>query len=129
MRASLAVLSAAVFLFASSAAKAEGECNTYKPGYDQTYCFSKLFVESDSELNSVYKELKEFLKGDVKQKLTEAQRSWIKYRDDSCSSGSTIRVDCNYDVNRARTEYLRDRLRECKTGTCRNDMIAKETWN
>lgn len=44
----------------------------------------------------------------------------MKYRDNVCQPESgTINVDCNYRVNRERTEYLRDRLRECKAGTCR----------
>lgn len=129
MKAFLALLSAAVFLFASHAARAEGECDKYTTSYDKTYCFAKLFVESDKELNDVYKELREFLKDDVKQQLTVTQRAWIKHRDSSCSEGGSINVDCNYKVNRARAEYLRDRLRECKAGTCRNDMISQKSWD
>lgn len=129
MKTSLALLSAVVFLFASHAAKAAGECDKYTTSYDRTYCFAKLFVESDNELNNVYKELRGTLKEDAKQQLTVTQRAWIKYRDASCSTGGSINVDCNYKVNRERTEYLRDRLRECKAGTCRNDMIGKESWN
>ena len=39
----------------------ETNCDKYKNSYDRTYCLSKLFVESDKELNDVYKELREKL--------------------------------------------------------------------
>lgn len=116
-------------LTSSTTAFALGECDKYTTSYDRTYCFSKLLVESDKELNEVYRQLKPGLKPDQKRKLTEIQREWMKYRDDTCQEEpGTIIVNCNYYVNKARTEYLRDRLRECKTGNCRDDMIAKKSW-
>ena len=119
-----------VGVLAYQSALAQGECDKYTTSYDRTYCFSKLFVESDKELNSVYNELRGTIKEKAKQQLTEVQRDWMKYRDQTCqSSPGTINVDCNYEVNRKRTEYLRDRLRECKTGTCREDMIGSKSWN
>jgi uncharacterized protein YecT (DUF1311 family) len=128
MKAFVALPFVAFILCSSATASAEGECDKYTTSYDKTYCFAKLFVESDKELNAVYKELKDALKDDVKQQLTTTQRGWIKYRDTSCSVEGTIDVDCNYRVNRDRTEYLRDRLRECKAGTCRNEMISQKSW-
>lgn len=106
-------------------ASAEDACDKFTTSYDRTYCMAKLFVESDKELNQVYKELKTHLKGDVSKALTTTQRNWIKYRDNRCESDGTIAVDCNFKVNRTRTEYLRDRLRECKTGNCRPDLIRR----
>lgn len=115
---------------ASQNVLAQGECDKYRTSYDQTYCFSKLFVESDKELNAVYKDLRAILRESARAQLTEAQRSWIQYRDQACQPKvGTIDVDCNYEVNRLRTEYLRDRLRECKAGTCRDEMIASRAWN
>ncbi|MGO4781509.1 lysozyme inhibitor LprI family protein, partial [Lysobacter sp. 2RAB21] len=69
------------------------------------------------------------IKEPVKQQLKATQLDWIKYRDTSCESSGAINVDCNYRVNRERGEYLRDRVRECKAGTCRNDEIVKKSWN
>jgi uncharacterized protein YecT (DUF1311 family) len=118
-----------VVVMTAGAVFAEGECDKYKTSYDVTYCYCKLFIESDKELNVVYKELKDGLKEDMKKKLTETQRDWMKYRDNVCQvEPGTINVDCNYKVNKERTEYLRDRSRECKTGNCRDDMIAKKSW-
>ncbi len=129
MKNLLVSLSVIGSLAMATAALAEGECDKYTTSYDRTYCFAKLFVDSDQELNAVYKGLRDTLKGEIRVQLTSAQRDWLKYRDNSCSQGSAINVDCNYEANRKRAEFLRDRLRECRVGTCRNDVIIQRNWN
>lgn len=124
----LKLLAAAVLLSTSGSAFAEEACEKFTTSYDRTYCTAKLFVESDNELNQVYKELKSHLKGETSKALTATQRKWLKYRDNQCEDSGSINVSCNYDVNRSRTEYLRDRLRECKTGNCQADLIVRESW-
>ena len=114
---------------ASLGAHAQSECDKYKTSYDKTYCFAKLFLESDKELNTIYGELQKQLKEPVRKQLTGVQRDWLKHRDAKCESSGSIDVDCNYRLNRDRAEYLRDRARECKTGTCRDDMIGKKSWS
>ncbi|WP_322029956.1 lysozyme inhibitor LprI family protein [Paraburkholderia sp. J76] len=128
MKTTISALLFSMLGLAAFSAHAAGECDRYRSEYDKTYCFSKLFLQSDAELNQVYDDLNKLIKPAVKQELKETEASWIQYRDGSCSSGGTIDVDCNYRVNRERTEYLRDRLRECKTGTCRNGEIVKPSW-
>jgi uncharacterized protein YecT (DUF1311 family) len=129
MKNQIKYLLLATFVIATQSAFAAGECDKYTSSYDRTYCFSKLFVESDKELNTVYTELRAAIKEPAQKALTGVQRDWIKHRDQSCQpEAGTINVDCNYDVNRKRTEYLRDRLRECKAGTCRDDMIGSKSW-
>jgi len=54
--------------------------------------------------------------------------AWIRYRDAPRAGAGSIDVDCNYRLNRARTESLRNRLRACKAVTCRDD-IARKSWN
>ncbi|MBO7380271.1 MAG: DUF1311 domain-containing protein [Neisseriaceae bacterium] len=104
-------------------------CDRYNTSYDRTYCLSKLFVESDKELNEVYKELRQKLDGGTREKLKQTQLSWIQYRNNRCETQpGTINVDCNYEVNKTRTEYLRDRLRECKTGACDKNAIVRANW-
>lgn len=107
---------------------ADSPCEHFHNDYDKTYCMAKLFVESDNELNQVYNSLQAVLKKETQQQLKQVQRKWLKYRNNSCSETSYIDVECNYDVNMKRTEYLRDRLRECKTGNCRAEMITQESW-
>jgi uncharacterized protein YecT (DUF1311 family) len=124
----LPALLVAALGFASFAAHADDECSQYKSAYDQTYCFAKLFLESDKDLNQVYGDLNKAVKPDVKKQLKSTEAAWIQYRDASCSEHGTIDAACNYRVNRERTEYLRDRLRECKAGTCRDEQIVKRSW-
>ncbi|HCX81595.1 MAG TPA: hypothetical protein DHV01_08310 [Rhodoferax sp.] len=121
---------AACLLLSAQGAHADitDSCNKFKTSYDKTYCVAKLFLESDNELNMVYTELRKPLKDNVKQQLTETQRDWIKYRNAACESSGSIDVGCNYKVNRERTEYLRDRARECKTGNCNDAAISKKSW-
>ncbi|MGY4676349.1 lysozyme inhibitor LprI family protein [Pasteurella sp. P03HT] len=107
---------------------ASDACSHFMTSYDRTYCASKLFIESDKELNDVYKELKKQLKPNTAKSLVYTQRDWLKYRNSACEQDGTINVDCNYEVNKERTEYLRDRLRECKTGNCRDSDIICHAW-
>lgn len=115
-------------LVLSANVQATEACKRFTTSYDKTYCTAKLFVESDTELNQVYKELKSKLKEDVAKGLTRIQRDWIQYRNATCSDRTEIDVACNYQVNRGRTEYLRDRLRECKTGNCDSTAITRQSW-
>jgi uncharacterized protein YecT (DUF1311 family) len=121
---------AACMLLATQFAHADitDNCEKFKTSYDKTYCVAKLFLESDKELNDVYAELRKPLKDSVKKQLTETQRDWIKYRNMTCESSGSIDVSCNFKVNRERAEYLRDRARECKAGSCNDAAIAKKTW-
>jgi len=129
MKTIFSALAFAALGLSASAAYAQGECDKYRTSYDKTYCFAKLFVESDKELNTAYNDLRGVAKEPAKTELKQTQLQWIKHRDASCESSGAINVDCNYRVNRERTEYLRDRARECKAGTCRPDMISKKSWD
>lgn len=130
MRDFYKILVACAAVFGSQAVLAENTCDRYNTAYDRTYCTSKLFIESDKELNDVYKDLRKAIQPAVREKLTAVQRDWMSYRDQTCQPDEgRIRVDCNYKVNRERAEYLRDRLRECKTGACNNSMIGQQSWN
>lgn len=104
------------------------QCRTYQTSYDRTYCVAKLFLASDDELNEVYKKLRAQLDADTRQSLLEVQRGWIGYRDGACSDDGTIDVACNYGLNRDRSNYLRDRLRECQTGSCNTRLIGRQSW-
>jgi uncharacterized protein YecT (DUF1311 family) len=114
-------------LLAAIPAHADDACANPKTTYDKTYCMSKLFVESDKELNEVYKELTKAITKEQKTKLVKVQRNWIKFRDEACEDKGTIHVKCNFQVNKERAEALRDRLRECKTGHC-DDKMFEEGW-
>ena len=50
---SLALLASGLFLSAVSTATAASSCDQYTTSYDRTFCFCKLIVESDKELNDL----------------------------------------------------------------------------
>ena len=124
-----AALLLGIALLTASAARAQAPCEQYSSAYDRTYCISKHFIESDRELGEVYQALRAQLKNDTRQRLTQVQRDWITHRNQSCQpTENSVNVECNYRINRERTEYLRARLRECKTGSCRIDLITRPHW-
>jgi len=49
-------------------------------------CLSKARATSDKELNSLYQKVLTRLNPSDTQRLTEAQRLWIQYRDANCSA-------------------------------------------
>lgn len=108
----------------------ETNCDKFKAGsYDKTFCVAKLFVESDKELNDVYTELMGKLNREGQKALKEAELKWIKYRNSHCErEPGIIKVDCSYEVNRDRANFLRDRLRECNSRMCDNDAVGKQSW-
>ena len=89
---------------------------------------SKISAEADNELNIVYKQLRSVINAATKKQLVYVQRDWLKYRSTMCESSGAIDVDCNYRLNKERTEFLRDRLRECRAGTCRTSAILNTYW-
>ncbi len=125
---SLALLASGLFLSAVSTASAASSCDQYTTSYDRTFCFCKLIVESDKELNDVYKALRKQIDKETAEGLKMTQRQWIKYRNNQCENNGTIQLQCNYEVNKNRTDYLRERLRECKSGVCQNSLVVKPSW-
>ena len=123
------IVAAAAMMLANAAQAIETNCDKYSGSYDRTYCLCKLFVDSDAELNVVYKELKDQLDDSGKNALKKAEVKWLKYRTGRCeTSPGTIDVRCSYEVNVERTNYLRERSRECRTNRCDKAAISKESW-
>lgn len=107
----------------------EDNCDKYSNSYERTYCMSKLFVESDNELNDVYKQLRAKLNKSGQTDLKNAEVRWLKYRTSRCeTSPGTIDVRCSFYVNVDRTNFLRDRLRECRSGMCDYDAVGAQSW-
>ena len=123
------IILAAAAVFVAQQALAIETCDRYNDSYGRTFCASKLFVESDKELNDVYKELRGVLNEQTRQSLRSTQLKWLKHRTSKCEvSPGNIDVDCSYKVNKQRTEFLRDRLRECKTGVCNPAQVSRQSW-
>lgn len=60
-------------------------CKSPQTTVDMNMCSSQEFQGADKKLNQVYQQLQAKLKSQQKQRLTVAQRSWLKFRDDSCN--------------------------------------------
>jgi uncharacterized protein YecT (DUF1311 family) len=84
---------------------------------DMVKCFSNAKDAADSELNTVYKQIRKKLETDDVKRLTVAQKFWIQYRDANCSAerslydGGTasgpVYLACLEAMTRARTMELR----------------------
>ncbi|MEG3842417.1 lysozyme inhibitor LprI family protein [Microcoleus sp. herbarium14] len=59
-------------------------CKSPQTTLDQNLCSSQEFQSSDRKLNQVYQQLQPKINSKQKQKLIVAQRSWLKFRDETC---------------------------------------------
>jgi uncharacterized protein YecT (DUF1311 family) len=91
--------------------------------FDRNYCLNKVYGEADKELNIKYKQLKSMLNGEGKRKLARGEKGWIRDRDNSCQFGSTTYINCEIDYTVDRTNFLQDRIRECKSAGCMNSKL------
>lgn len=85
-------------------------------------CLNEALKNWDLELNATYKILQSKLKNDAKKKLTDAQRQWIKFKDNEIelidatygkADGTmwrVIRIDKILNITRTRTEELQSLL-------------------
>ncbi|MEG4395522.1 lysozyme inhibitor LprI family protein [Microcoleus sp. BROC3] len=60
-------------------------CKSPQTTLDMNVCSSQEFQAADRKLNQVYQQLLQKLNSKQKQRLTVAQRSWLKFRDESCN--------------------------------------------
>ncbi len=102
-----------VFICSSGAAQTQADLNEQS---------AREFKQADEALNDTYKKLVAKLDKQGKEKLQEAQRAWIKFRDlesesraDGYRGGSIMPLiynNCQRDLTNARTKDLEDRLKE-----------------
>jgi uncharacterized protein YecT (DUF1311 family) len=60
-------------------------CKSPQTTLDQSLCSSQEFQAADRKLNQVYQQLQPKLNSKQSQRLIVAQRSWLKFRDESCN--------------------------------------------
>ncbi len=108
-----------------------GAQNCDKPinGFDGLYCLTKVYLEADAELNSSYAKVNKLLNASQKSKLKKGQIAWIRERDNKCSyedeDGFYINMGCATRRTTDRVNFLNDRLRECKAGSCRDSRLGE----
>lgn len=85
------ILLAAGFLLPTKATNSplqlaqQPNCKSPQTTLDMNVCSSQEFQAADRKLNQVYQQLLPKLNSTQKQRLTVAQRSWLKFRDESCN--------------------------------------------
>jgi uncharacterized protein YecT (DUF1311 family) len=90
-------------------------CKSPQTTVDMNMCSSQEFQVADRKLNQVYQQLQPKLKSKQKQRLTIAQRSWLKFRDESCDyemgqfEGGTLAASTyGYCRSRVTQERIKD---------------------
>lgn len=103
-------------------------CDHTRNSLDAIHCNNLVYQKADKELNSIYKQLRAKLNTTEKNTLRRAQVRWIKARDAECTMnsvdmGEVIDSRCLLDQTTERTNWLNDRLRECKTVGCMKSKL------
>lgn len=115
-------------LGAAMSAQADN-CDNARNSLDAVHCSNIVYEKADKELNATYKQLMQKLNANDKKTLRSAQIRWIKQRDQSCTvnsvdMGEVIDSACLLDQTTTRTNWLNDRIRECKTVGCMRSKLS-----
>lgn len=124
----VAALVASLALHLGSGA-ARADCSTSKNEFEDVYCYAKIYIDADNDLNAAYKALTPKLDADAKSVLKKSQLAWMKKRNDECgqtdSDGYYVDLSCAVDFTRNRTKFLQERKAECEGGQCDRDKMAE----
>jgi uncharacterized protein YecT (DUF1311 family) len=121
-------LASLVFLTAVSlSAQAQQNCDKPRDDFDGLYCLNKVYLETDAELNAVYKELVGKLPNEGRARLKTAQLAWIEGRNSACSrrmdTGFFVNLRCATNQTRERLQVLQERVRECNSSGCQPSKL------
>ena len=116
---------ALAFLCLASTQSFAEDCDTLPTQGEMNACEGRNFKHEDASLNSVYQKLIAKITPDGRDKLRDAETSWVKYRDAQCafnskgseggSIHSSVMAQCLSALTRAQTEQLRSQL-TCEEG-------------
>lgn len=109
-----------------SAAALAGGCDNPRNAYDRTYCASLEMVQLDQELNVQYKKVMGLLNQQQKQTLKQSQIQWLQNRDNECSDGARLFLDCSNKTMQSRINFLKSVERECKSTGCDSNKLAQQ---
>lgn len=90
-------------------------CKSPQTTLDMNICSSQEFKAADTKLNQLYQQLRPKLNSKQQQRLTAAQRSWLKFRDETCNyeagkfeGGSVAASTYGYCRARVTQERIKD---------------------
>ena len=111
----------------AGAASAGDACDRPKNDFDGLYCLGKIYEEADKELNAHYRQLVPLLDSVGKAQLKRSQLAWQQARNGECSRyegrGFFVNMDCATLTTIQRSQYLQDRIRECRSAGCLNGRL------
>lgn len=97
-------------------------CKNPQTTVEMNVCSSQEFQAADSKLNQLYQQLQAKISSRQKQRLTVAQRTWIKFRDENCDyakgqfEGGSLAAStygyCRATVTQERIKDLEDYLKQ-----------------
>ena len=97
-------------------------CESPATTLEMNICASQEYQAADQKLNRVYRQLQSKLNGKQKQRLTNAQLAWIKFRDTNCNyergqfeggtMASQVGTYCLATMTEKRTKELESYLQE-----------------
>jgi uncharacterized protein YecT (DUF1311 family) len=106
-------------------------CDAPQTGFDNVYCFAKVYMDLDRQLNDSYVALMHAAKPAEKDLLRTGQRDWIALRNNQCyhptGAGNAVNIDCALATTRSRIQFLSDRLAECRATGCNDARLARVT--
>lgn len=124
-----ALISAVIGLSLASLGAHAAGCGKPRNAFDTVYCAGNLFSQTDKSLNQSYSELRKELNAEQQNILKQSQLAWIKERDSKCSrednSGYFVNLDCAINMSQDRLDFIKERLRECKSTGCESSKLAK----
>jgi len=119
------LLLGALCLFSSAPVLAMS-CDNPINAYDRTYCAASEMIQLDQNLNEQYSKTMKSLTKDQSTLVKKAQIKWIRERDNDCSTGGSIGVDCVNNKMKSRIATLSQIERECKASGCSNALLSKD---
>lgn len=123
----VATLAGLLGLTVAGPANAQSACDKPRNDFDGLYCLSKVYQQSDIDLNTAFAQLRDKLDPSGQNALRTGQIAWLRGRDQSCSrhepSGFYVNLACATQTTIARTEFLQSRYRECISSGCLNSRL------
>lgn len=97
-------------------------CASPQTTADMVVCADREYQAADKKLNRVYQQLQSKLSRNQKQRITNAQLAWIKFRDTNCdyergqfeggTMASPIGISCLAEMTAKRTKELENYLQD-----------------
>ncbi len=97
-------------------------CKSPQTTVDMTLCSTQEFKAADTKLNQLYQQILPKINSKQKQRLTAAQRTWVKFRDETCDysagnfEGGTLAppvyISCKARVTQQRVKDLEGYLEQ-----------------